>query len=68
MNSILEYEHYIVEELPQQGRGKFGGYKCLPKLNDSEGKYGTLYKLNIPIKYDVNKELDKTVSNNGLGR
>lgn len=57
---------YRIEEYPDTSEGKFGGYKVTPIIDTSNPSPFVLAKLNVPIKYDANKDLDKQVSNNGI--
>ena len=57
---------YTVSENPPTKDGKFGGYKVTPTVKPFRRSSYQLARLNIPLKYDNNKLLDKEKSNNGL--
>lgn len=66
---MITFDLYTVEEYPDTTEGKFGGYKCTPRLEEIKGRRTpSLYKLNVPLKYDANKGLDKIISNNGINK
>jgi hypothetical protein len=55
--------NYEIEEI-KKADGTFGGTIC--RSAPPQGRPGTLYKVNIELKYDANKDVDKIKSNNGI--
>jgi hypothetical protein len=64
---MMKSEQYDIEELPATQDGKFGGFKIKPKYSITEIR-SRLHPIQIHLKYDMNKELDHTKSNNGIER
>jgi hypothetical protein len=63
----LVFENYTALEYEETPEGKFGGYKVLPRVIPPDLPK-RLYPLGLEPKYDANKGLDLTRSNNGIQR